>query len=272
MVFELEDSDYEPISRFRLLWRWTSPSHAEFAPDVLDSIRPIGVVRAAVINEFAVDRVRARYPGGGLNAEFARDLRRLRTRDVDERVVRDWLVSLPITPDEAVIVSWDATTAVTAPFVLVARHWSDFFYPSSDDAEVIPPHLKWMLAWHHEELLSSATRVRHWATQIEREMTMPRPIGLVCASVRECPLSSPALSRYSAPTGGTCCDLVELRQSRGSARFGSVLSALFGDGVQSPLARDAFELVRSAVLETDPRSGYEILDRARDQDIVGSRV
>jgi hypothetical protein len=49
-------------------------------------------------------------------------------------------------------VSWDATTAVTAPFVLVARHWSDFFYPSSDDAAVIPPHLKWMLAWHHEEL------------------------------------------------------------------------------------------------------------------------
>src|SRR5713101_7027992 len=41
----------------------------------------------------------------------------------------------------------------------------------------------------------------------------------------------------------------------GSPGFGSVLSALFGDGVQSPLARDAFELVRSAVLEADPRSG-----------------
>src|SRR3989442_13649563 len=51
----------------------------------------------------------------------------------------------------------------------------------------------------------------------------------------------------------------------GSPGFGSVLSALFGDGVQSPLARDALELVRSAVLETDPRSGYEILNRARDQ-------
>ena len=44
--------------------------------------------------------------------------------------------------------------------------------------------------------------------------------------------------------------------------LGSVLSALFGDRVQSPLARDALELVRSAVRETDPRSGYEILDRA----------
>ena len=54
--------------------------------------------------------------------------------------------------------------------------------------------------------------------------------------------------------------------------FGSVLSALFGDRVQSPLARDAFEFMRSAVLEADPRSGDEILDRARDQDIVGSRL
>ena len=152
MVFELEDSDYEPTSRFRLLWRWTSPSHAEFAPDVLDSIRPIGVARAAVINEFAVDRARARYPGGGLNAEFARDLRRLRTRGADEGVVRDWLLSLPIPADEPVIVSWDTYTAVTAPFAVVARHWSDFFYPSSDDAAVIPSYVEWMLTWHHEEL------------------------------------------------------------------------------------------------------------------------
>jgi hypothetical protein len=51
--------------------------------------------------------------------------------------------------------------------------------------------------------------------------------------------------------------------------LGSALSAIFGDGVQSPLARDAFEFVRSAVLEADPRPSYEILDCARDQDIVG---
>jgi len=51
-----------------------------------------------------------------------------------------------------VIVSWDTDTAVTAPFAVVARHWSDFFYPSSDDAAVIPPYVEWMLTWHHEEL------------------------------------------------------------------------------------------------------------------------
>jgi hypothetical protein len=33
---------------------------------------------------------------------------------------------------------------------------------------------------------------------------------------------------------------------------GSVVSAVFGDRVQSPFARDAFELMRSAVFEADP--------------------
>jgi hypothetical protein len=148
MLFEFEDSDYEPLSRFGLLWRWTSPSHAELAPDVLDSIRPIGAAKAAIINEFAV---RARDPGEGLN-EFARDLRRYHARGADEGVVRDWLDSFPIPADEAVVVSWDTHTAVTAPFAVVTRHWSDFFYPSSDDAAVIPPHGEWMLTWHHEEI------------------------------------------------------------------------------------------------------------------------
>src|SRR5438874_63109 len=36
--------------------------------------------------------------------------------------------------------------------------------------------------------------------------------------------------------------------------------------VQSPLAGDAFELMRSAILEGEPRAGDEISDRPRDQD------
>ena len=149
MFFELQNSDYEPLSRFGLLWRWTSPYFEEFAPDVLDSIRPIGAAKAAIINEFAL---RACHLGDGLNSQFGRDLRRCHARGADEGVVRDWLDSLPIPADGAVVVSWDAQTAITAPFAVVARHWSDFFYPSSDDAAVIPQHGEWMLMWHHEEI------------------------------------------------------------------------------------------------------------------------
>ena len=62
---------------------------------------------------------------------------------------------------------------------------------------------------------------------------------------------------------GVCRDVVERATvARDLPGFGSVLSALFGDRVQSPLARDAFELVQSSVVEADPRPGHEILDRA----------
>jgi hypothetical protein len=62
------------------------------------------------------------------------------------------LAPLPsISADEIVIASWDVDTAVTAPVAPVAWHWSDFFYPSSDAAAVMPPHVEWILVWHHEE-------------------------------------------------------------------------------------------------------------------------
>ena len=79
-------------------------------------------------------------------------MRRYHTGDADESVVREWLDSLPIPADESVVVSWDAETAVTTPFAVVAQDWSDFFYPGSDDAAVIPPNGEWMLMWHHYEL------------------------------------------------------------------------------------------------------------------------
>ena len=83
---------------------------------------------------------------------------------------------------------------------------------------------------------------------------MPDPTSLGCASAQECPLTR---------IWGRCVAIWWKDDSRRDLPgLGNVLSAIFGDGVQSPLARDAFELVRSAVLEADPRPGYEISDRA----------
>src|SRR5262249_28269589 len=43
-----------------------------------------------------------------------------------------------------------------------------------------------------------------------------------------------------------------------------------GDGIEPPFA-DAFQLMGAAVLECDLRAGYEILDRARDEDLARQR-
>ena len=146
-MIELDESDYEPLSHFRLLWRWASPRHAELPANVLECIRPIADARAGLIDEYAMRVVEH----GRLKPESFRDLRRIETGREDESAVSDWLVALPVPGDESVIVSWDAQTAVTAPFGLVVKYWSDFFYPASDDAAVIPRRTDWMLVWHHLE-------------------------------------------------------------------------------------------------------------------------
>jgi hypothetical protein len=75
MVFELEDCDYEPVSSFPLLWRWTRPTHGQFPPSVVERIRPIAGPKAALVNEYVITRV----DHGGMNPEAVRDVRRLDT-------------------------------------------------------------------------------------------------------------------------------------------------------------------------------------------------
>jgi hypothetical protein len=150
MLFKLDDAEYEPLTSFSLLWRWTSPRYTELPTDVLECIRPIAQRKAALINDSAIQRVHSERPALGLKAESVRDVRMIDAADEDQSVVREWLLSLPIPVDETVIVSWDEDTAVTAPFAVVADYWSDFFYGSSDDAAIVPPDVAWLLVWDHE--------------------------------------------------------------------------------------------------------------------------
>jgi hypothetical protein len=149
MLFELEDADYEPLTSFSLLWRWTSPRYTELPTDVFERIRPIAQPKAALIDHYVTKRVNSEWPALGLKAESVRDVQVIDANDEHESVVREWLLSLPIPLDETVIVSWNEDTAVTAPFAVVAEYWSDFFYLSSDDAVIIPPSVAWMLTWDH---------------------------------------------------------------------------------------------------------------------------
>ena len=129
MLFEFEDADYEPISRFSLAWRWTRASHAEFPASVLDCIRPLRGAKAAIVNSYVIQHVHARWPRlGVIDSPSVTDRRRIDASEMDDSLVQAWLVSLPIAPHQTVIVSWDANTAVSAPFAVVAEYWSNFYY------------------------------------------------------------------------------------------------------------------------------------------------
>jgi hypothetical protein len=78
-------------------------------------------------------------------------LRSLQTEGKETTEVRQWLSALPIMPAASVIVSWDATTALVAPWRLFVQRWADFCYPSSDDLTVFPLEGGWVLAYYHDE-------------------------------------------------------------------------------------------------------------------------
>ena len=122
VLFEFEERDYEPIDRFRLLWRWTSPGHAELPRHVLDQIHPLTATNAALVNEYIVARTRRGYPGLADRAEFRDNHRQHDVPDGNDSSTSTWLEALPMPAGESVIVCWDSQTAVAVPFGLVTRY------------------------------------------------------------------------------------------------------------------------------------------------------
>jgi len=55
-VLAFDERDFEPLNRFRFLWRWTQPSHAQFPSHVLERIRPLTASKAAVVNDFLMEK------------------------------------------------------------------------------------------------------------------------------------------------------------------------------------------------------------------------
>jgi hypothetical protein len=70
---------------------------------------------------------------------------------------------------------------------------------------------------------------------------------------------------FAMRTPGTCSRTIEPIPNRCQH------DTLMFDPVQAPPLRHAFELANAAILEADSRLQHQILDRARDQDLAGTR-
>ena len=62
-----------------------------------------------------------------------------------------WLRLLPVALSELVTVRWDTSTAVKTTWEVFTDYWDDFCYPSSDDVEVFPESIEWLLLYRHWE-------------------------------------------------------------------------------------------------------------------------
>jgi hypothetical protein len=132
-------TDFDPIDRFPLVWRWTDERHVKMNAADLATIRPLRAEIAAI-----AWRRLSEMPFG-IAESFEGP-----SPDAADYVaaVRGWLGG-HTRADSDLLLIWDANTAALVNAGLFARHWGDFWYPSSDDLDVVPIDESWVIRIHH---------------------------------------------------------------------------------------------------------------------------
>jgi len=141
MLFDA--ADFVGIEGFPLAWRWTDERYVKMDASDLALIRPLRTESAAVawqrIRElpkaFGVAEVFEGAPPGG-DDHFA--------------TVRTWLEDHIHADSGDLLLLWSSDTAAVVSARLFARNWNDFWYPSSDDLDVVPVDERWMIRIHHD--------------------------------------------------------------------------------------------------------------------------
>jgi hypothetical protein len=146
--------NFVKMEQFSLRWRWTDAKHRVLSGNELALIRPFDTAAAAVAHSSAISILKAISPtlaatGAAAITEDERAVMRDASGEPD--VVRAWLRQMVPAWDDTVIISWDQSTAVLAPWNLFVERWDDFCYPSSDDVFVFPLTGVWMLCYDHAE-------------------------------------------------------------------------------------------------------------------------
>ncbi len=155
-MFPLQPADLSPVRECHLAWRWTDQKWNLLPVTELSQIHSVRADKAAELESMvfaAVTPLPLRIACNTSSVLVDLSNRGLAeicvAADIAESVVEDWLTNR--LSDCDVCVSWDRDTAVVCPAKLFVRYWSDFCYPSSDDAVIFPAACDWFLYWHHEE-------------------------------------------------------------------------------------------------------------------------
>jgi hypothetical protein len=146
---------FAPLESFGLLWRWTSPTHAMFPPEVMALIHPFTAGAALALCAEALARVPSPYAPSDASIACG--------DAIPEEEVATWLTNVSARSSAWTVLSWNRELAVLVPWDVFAQRWSDFCYPSSDDVHIWQPGRDWTLAYEHHE---SFQYFRHRAARI----------------------------------------------------------------------------------------------------------
>jgi hypothetical protein len=146
---------FAALEGFTLLWRWTSPTHAVFPPEVKVLIHPFTSSAASTLSAEALARVPSPYS--------ASDASKACGETVPAEEVTSWLMNLSARSSAWTVLSWSSELAALVPWDVFATRWSDFCYPSSDNVHIWQPGHDWTLAYEHHE---SFQYFRHRAARV----------------------------------------------------------------------------------------------------------
>ena len=129
-----------PIEKFPLSWRWTNKSHAELPEEDLAKITPIDQKLASELFDAGSSVIQERS-----SVEASVDTAG------SEETIRAWLRRLPLSSASTVTIVWSKQLGVRLPWGIFVDYWSDFCYPSSDEAFVFLEDGSCALSYDHSE-------------------------------------------------------------------------------------------------------------------------
>ena len=145
-MIKVEELQFKSFDDFELAWRWTNPEHAQFSNETISEIKILSPTSAELIHAKSM-RVMGNYC---LDAKQFAYVQRINTSGSLENI-QCWLNDLPPRSEELVFTSWSEKICTLTSFEIVKTNWDNFFYPSSDDAIVLPLSEQWVLYYFHEE-------------------------------------------------------------------------------------------------------------------------
>ena len=143
----IDETDFEPLDSFPLVFRWNDARWNELPPEVMTEIRPLSKEKAEELLQYSLTF----HDRDGLISEFFAKIEQT-TCAGDNADTQKWLASMFRKEDSRVVVSWDKDTAVITTWGIFRRYWDDFCYPASDDIAIFPLSETWMLLYNHAEV------------------------------------------------------------------------------------------------------------------------
>jgi hypothetical protein len=135
------------LNTFSLLWRFTDPRYVVLPQEELNEIKPTEEDKRKEIYE-SVFVYAENYE---LNSEKVEEIEIINLENREEKEIIKWIKDK--IEEEKILIVWDTKTSVYTNKNLFIKYWSDFLYPSSDDAIIISESKKCVLYYMHDNIL-----------------------------------------------------------------------------------------------------------------------